>query len=82
MESRYLNITLIDNNGAPTTVQVMSSAPSLSDAMLYIEERITRRRSMLKRPRPFVRAFVFDTAAKTLTEYRIAGSSIFGGNVL
>lgn len=69
---RYVNVTMIDNEGQTTSTQIWTDS-SDSTTMKYIEEYVSKGLSD-KWYRPFIAAYAFDTKAKTLRQFKISAS--------
>lgn len=76
MSLRYLDITLIDAQGSPTTSRVMSSRKNTQDAIDWVVEWMHLRRGSVH-SHPTVAIYIFDTRTGVLSywtaeEFRLA----------
>lgn len=63
---RFFNVTIIDEQGAPTFTQLWIS--NFGDATLAVHDRATR---ISKHQPMIIGAFIFDTAERELRTYRV-----------
>lgn len=74
---RYINITLIDTTGQPTTTQIM--AKEFNTARDFLRNRVTdmAMRAVVNRwDRPVIAAYIYDTATETLHRYIVTNHDI------
>lgn len=69
--ARYFNVTMVDEQGSPTCFQTL--APSLDEVLVDVLARVGRQQPS---DAPTIRAFVFDTASRSLTELVVSGHAL------
>lgn len=69
--TRYINVTLIDDQGQFTSTQIMTKDDRAG--LDYLESEQAARNGRGKRNRPLIAAFIFDTKDQSLKHYIISG---------
>jgi hypothetical protein len=70
LTARYINVTIIDEQGASTSTQIFTS--NSREAFDYVESEMAARNGQ-GRNCPLVAAFIFDTKDNVLRHYIISG---------